>query len=143
MKKGKIIPILLVALIAAAAVWFFVVRKKEKPMVIVTEKPQYGYIAKSVTATGTIQPVDTVSVGTQVSGTIKYIYADFNARVKKGQLIAELDKSLFQAQVDQYRANLGVAQSQLTYQQAYYAREKMMMDSQVISKQEYETALYQ
>ena len=143
MKKSKVVSIFLLIAIAGAAVWFFAFRKKEKPLVLATEKPQYGYIAKSVTATGTLQPVDTVSVGTQVSGTIKYIYADFNSRVKKGQLVAELDKSLFQAQVDQYQGNLTLAQTQLAYQLEYYNREKMMYDSQVISKQEYETALLQ
>ncbi|HEX4850427.1 MAG TPA: efflux RND transporter periplasmic adaptor subunit [Puia sp.] len=143
MKKSKIVSILLGIGIVAAAVWFFAFRKKEKPMVLETERPQFGYISKSVTATGTIQPVDTTSVGTQVSGTIKIINADFNSKVKKGQLLAELDKSLFQAQVDQYNANLAVAQSQLAYQQDYYNREKMMYDSLVIAKQEFETATYQ
>ncbi len=143
MKKSTVIIIFIAAAIAGVAIWFFGFRKQEKPLVLETEKPQYGYIAKSVTATGTIQPVDTVSVGTQVSGTIKSIYADFNSRVRKGQLIAELDKSLYQAQVDQYRGNLAVAQTQMNYQQDYYNREKMMYDSQVISKQEYETAYYQ
>ena len=143
MKKSTIIAFFILIILTGAAVWFFGFRQKEKPLVLQTEKPQYGFIAKSVTATGTIQPVDTVSVGTQVSGTIKYIYADFNVRVKKGQLLAELDKSLFQAQVDQYTANLAVAQSQLVYQQDYYNREKMMYDSQVIAKKEIETASYQ
>jgi len=143
MKKSRLIGIFIAIGIAGTGIWFFAFRKKENPLVLETEKPRYGYIAKSVTATGTLQPVDTVSVGTQVSGTIRSISADFNSKVKKGQLIAQLDKSLFQAQVDQYSANLAVAQSQLNYQQDYYNREKMMYDSQVISKQEYETALYQ
>jgi len=143
MKSAKLVGLLAVILVAGAAVWFFGFRKKEKPVSLITETPQYGYISKSVTATGTIQPVDTVTVGSQISGTIKNIYADFNSVVKKGQLIAELDKSLLQAQVDQYKANLAVAQSQLAYQQDYYTREKMMFDSQVIAKQEYETASYQ
>jgi len=143
MKKFRAFGITIVIIIAGVAVWFLVLRKKEKPVVLQTEKPAYGYIARSVTATGTLQPVDTVSVGTQVSGTIKSIYADFNARVKKGQLIAQLDKSLFQAQVDQYNANLTSAQTQFSYQQDYFNREKKLMDSNVISRQEYETASFQ
>ncbi|PWT77104.1 MAG: efflux RND transporter periplasmic adaptor subunit [Bacteroidetes bacterium] len=143
MKISKVIASLLGILLVAAAIWFFAFRKKEKPLVLETERPQLGHISKSVTATGTIQPVDTVSVGTQVSGTIKIINADFNSKVRKGQLLAELDKALFQAQVDQFRANLAVAQSQLAYQQDFYNREKLMYDSQVIARQEYETAAFQ
>jgi HlyD family secretion protein len=143
MKKNRLISIFIAIAITGVATWFFVFRKKEKPLILETENPQYGYIAKSVTATGTMQPVDTVSVGTQVSGTINSIYADFNSMVKKGQLIAQLDKSLFQAQVDQYNGNLASAQTQLDYQQDYYKREKMMFDSNVISKQEFETATFQ
>src|SRR6201999_4071922 len=101
MKRAIIIIVIL--LLAGAAVWYFFFRKEEKPVVLQTERPRLGYISKSVTATGTVQPVDTVAVGSQVSGTIKAIYADFNGKVKKGQLIAELDKSLFLAQVNQYR----------------------------------------
>src|ERR1700743_2950453 len=106
MKKAVII--ILVLLLAAGAIWYFWFRKEEKPLAPTPERPGYGYISKSVTATGTVQPVDTVAVGSQVSGTIKSIYTDFNAKVKKGPLIAELDKALFEAQVNQYRANLEV-----------------------------------
>src|SRR5882724_2617829 len=143
MKKYRLIGIFIAIGIAVTGIWFFAFRKKENPLVLETEKPRYGYIAKSVTATGTLQPVDTVSVGTQVSGTIKSIYADFNSKVKKGQLIAQLDKSLFQTQVDQYNGNLASAETQLNDQQDYYKREKMMFDSNVISRQEFETATFQ
>ena len=95
MKRAIIIIVLL--LLAGGGVWYFYFRKEEKPVVLTTEQPRYGYISKSVTATGTIEPVDTVTVGCQVSGTIKAIYTDYNAKVRKDQLIAELDKSLFVA----------------------------------------------
>ena len=103
-------------------------------------KPEYGLISTSVTATGTIQPVDTVTIGSQVSGTIKSIYVDFNGKVKKGQLIAELDKSLYLTTVNQYIANLTLAKSNLMFQQSNFVREKQLYDSQVISRSEYETA---
>ena len=131
---------LIVIVAGGAAFWFWGFREKEKPVVLQSEKPQYGYIAKSVTATGTIEPVDTVSVGTQVSGTIKYLYADFNSKVKKGQLIAQLDQSLLQAQVDQYKANLEVAKSDLTYQKSNYDRQNLLFQTGAISKADYETA---
>src|ERR1700744_5953256 len=96
--KIRVVIIIIILLLAAGAIWYFGFRKEEKPLVLQTERPRYGYISKSVTATGTVQPVDTVAVGSQVSGTIKSIYTDFNSKVKKGQLIAELDKALFVAQ---------------------------------------------
>src|ERR1700712_3097655 len=99
-------------LIAVVLIWFLFFHKKEAPVTVVAEKPTTGYIAQSVTATGKIEPVDTVTVGTQVSGIIKYLYVDFNSKVKKGQLLAELDKSLLQATLDQYQGSLLSAQSQ-------------------------------
>jgi HlyD family secretion protein len=77
-----------------------------------------GNISSSVTATGTINPVVTVLVGSQVSGTIKALHADFNSRVKEGDIIAQIDPAIFQAQVDQARANVATAQANLANAQA-------------------------
>jgi HlyD family secretion protein len=140
MQKFKVLIIIIVILLAGAAVWYFGFRKEEKPVVLLTEKPQYGYISRSVTATGTIQPVDTVTIGSQVSGTIKAIYTDFNAKVTKGQLIAELDKSLFEAQVNQFKANLDVSKSTLTYQKSNFDRQTLLYNSGAISKADFENA---
>ena len=111
-------------------------------IILETEKPQYGTISNSVTATGTVQPVDTVAVGSQVSGTIKGVFADFNSTVKKGQLLVQIDKSLFQAQVDQINASLQSAQSNLVYQKSNYERQSKLYDVGAISKADLETALY-
>lgn len=143
MKKRKIYGIIILIALAVAGTWYYFLRKEEKLVVLDTEMPEYGYIAMSVTATGTIEPVDTVSVGTQVSGTIKYVFADFNSTVKKGQLIAELDKSLLAAQVNQYQANLQVAKSQLIYEKSTYDRQNLLFKTGAISKADYETAMYQ
>jgi HlyD family secretion protein len=140
MTKVRIFTIIGLVLLAGAAIWFFGFRKKEKPLVLETDKPEYGYISKSVTATGTIEPVDTVTVGSQVSGTIKNIYTDFNDRVKKGQLIAELDKTLLQAQVDQFRANLETANSTMAYQKSNFDRQTLLYNTGAISKADFETA---
>jgi HlyD family secretion protein len=70
-------------IIALVAIWFFFIREKEIKIQLETVKPEMGEISNSITATGTIQPVDTVAVGTQVSGIIKNIYVDFNSTVKK------------------------------------------------------------
>lgn len=143
MKKFRWIIWVLVILLAGTAIWFWKFRKKEEPVVLETEKPHIGPIATSITATGTIQPVDTVAVGTQVSGTIQNIYVDFNSRVKKGQLLAELDKSLFLAQVNQYTASLQSAKEQLVYQTSNFARQTQLYNAGAISKADFETAQYQ
>src|SRR5664279_2395298 len=101
MKKFRWIWWVLVIAAIATAIWFWKFRSEETVIVLQTDKPQYGTLTTSVTAIGTIQPVDTVAVGSQVSGTVKGVYADFNSSVKKGQLLTQIDPSLFQAQVDQ------------------------------------------
>jgi len=141
MKKKTIFIILGIA-IALFAVWYFALRKKEQVVVLETEKPKTGYISENVTATGKVQPVDTVAVGTQVSGTIKTLYADFNSKVKKGQLLAELDKTLFEATVNQYEANLVSAQSALVYQQGNFSRQSNLYKVGAVSKADYDNALY-
>lgn len=121
--------------------WFFMIRKKETAIAVQTIMPTTGYISQSVTATGTLQPVDTIAVGTQVSGTIQYIFVDFNSIVKKGELLAQLDKSLLQATVDQFRGSLQTAQSQLVFQQSNFERQKLLYSTESISKSNYESAL--
>jgi HlyD family secretion protein len=141
MKPKKIIVIVVSIIIALGLVWYFVLRKKEQVVSLTTEKPDRGEISTSVTATGTIQPVDTVTVGTQVSGTISALYADFNSTVKKGQLLAELDKTLIQATVDQAKASLAQAESNRTYQTANFKRQQQLYQTGSISKAEYDLAL--
>ena len=141
MKSKKIILIIISIIVVSGLVWYFFLRGKEQHVVLTKEQPLRGSISTSVTATGTVQPVDTVTVGTQVSGTISALYADFNSTVKKGQLLAELDKTLIQAQVDQAKASLAQSQSNQTYQQANYGRQKQLFETGSISRAEYDQAL--
>jgi HlyD family secretion protein len=141
MKPKKIILIIVSIVVILGLIWYFFMRNKEKPAVLTTEKPTIGMISTSVTATGTIQPVDTVTVGTQVSGTLSAMYADFNSTVKKGQLLAELDKTLLQATVDQAKASVAQAQSNEVYQAANYKRQEQLYHTDAISKSEYDLAL--
>jgi HlyD family secretion protein len=122
------------------AVVFWSIRHRSPEIVLATEKPHYGYIANTVTATGTVQPVDTVAVGTQVSGTISKVYVDFNSQVKKGQILAELDKTILNAQVQQIVGNLQQTQSQIVYEQSNYNRQSQLYEVGAISKADYETA---
>jgi HlyD family secretion protein len=139
--KLKRILIIVAILIAIVLIWFIFFHKKEVPVTVQAEKPTKGYIAQSVTATGKIEPVDTVMVGTQISGILKYLYADFNSKVKKGELLAELDKSLLQATLDQFRGNLLNAQSQLAFAKNNFDRQNLLFKTDAISKADYDSAL--
>ena len=119
-------------------------------------KGKVRYITKPVTqetitqyveASGTIKPINTIAVGTQVSGTVAKIYVDYNSVVKKGDLLAELDPSLFQANVDQSTAKLNTAQasyakatSTLNYKKNNYLRYKHLYDKNYVSKDDVELA---
>jgi HlyD family secretion protein len=143
MKKSTIILLVLIPA-AAVATWLYVKqRQKNEPVSLVTAKAEYGYIAKSVTATGIIQPVDTVIVGAQVSGVVKAVYADFNYSVKQGQLLAKVDPSIISAQIDQARATLANAKSNLDYQKSNYDRQQQLYDLGAISKADYQVAINQ
>jgi HlyD family secretion protein len=144
MKKILIGGIIVIA-IAVPAILLF--RSKGNEIKFRTEKIIRGDIEMSVTATGTVNPVTTVLVGTQVSGTIKNIYVDFNSRVKKGQLIARIDPALFEAQVNQARANLLSAKANLEKAQATSVdakrtmeRNKELLAKNLIAQSDFDTA---
>jgi HlyD family secretion protein len=110
-KKGIWIAVAVIAVLGIGS--FLAFRPKEQKAKYKTEKVTRGNIQESVFASGTINPITSVSVGCQVSGRIKEIYADFNSEVKQGQLIAEIDPASYQAQVDQARANKLLAAANL------------------------------
>jgi HlyD family secretion protein len=143
MKTKTIIVFTVLVLVAAAVLFYFISAKKEKEVSFITGKAQYGYIAKSITATGTVQPVDTVSVGAQVSGVVKNVYVDFNSVVQQGQLLAKIDPSIIQAQTEQSKANLANTQSNLDYQQSNFDRQNKLYHLGAISKADYQVALNQ
>jgi len=113
--------------------------KKQGPQyeTTVVEK---GNISTTVTATGTIEPVTSVEVGTQVSGIVAKIFVDYNTEVKAGQVIAELDKTNLISTLQSQRANLTSAQSSLAYQKANYNRQKSLYDKGLISANDFEQA---
>jgi HlyD family secretion protein len=141
MKKKTIIWIIAAVIIAAATIIYFTLfRKKATPVSIVTVHLTKGYISKSITATGTLQPVDTVTVGAQVSGMVKSIFADFNSLVKKGQLLAQVEPSIIKAQSEEVRANLANANSNLNYQQINLQRQTKLYKLGAISQADYQLA---
>jgi len=141
MKKYRWLIILIILIAAGAAVWYFFFKKEEDTIAVVTVKPEYGDIINSVTSTGNIEPVDTVVVGTQISGPIQSIYADFNSKVKKGQLLAKIDQTVLTAQLNQIQANYASATSQLTYAKSTYDRQAKLFAVGAISQVDNETAL--
>ena len=101
-----------------------------------------GEISESITATGTIEPVTEVEVGTQVSGIIDKIYADYNSVVTKGQLIAEMDRVTLQSEVASQRAAYNGAKAEYEYQRKNYERNRGLHEKQLISDTDYEPSVY-
>lgn len=128
-----------IALIAIV-IWALLGGKKEENIAYETAIVEIGNIQNSITATGTIEPVTSVTVGTQVSGIVSKLYVDYNSIVKKGQVIAELDKTNLISELNTAKANLASAQSALNYQQANYQRYKTLFDKGLVSADDYESA---
>jgi HlyD family secretion protein len=111
MKKTLLVTGVLLAIGISAGAYYM--RRGDKPPQVMTAQVTRGDIVDAVGATGTLEAVTTVQVGTQVSGTVQELYADFNSIVKKGQVIARLDPSLTQTQIEQQRANVERAQAEV------------------------------
>lgn len=130
------------ALIVAIAivVWLMSGGEKEQTVNFNSAKVEKMNIHTSITATGTIEPVTSVTVGTQVSGIVSKLYVDYNSVVKKGQVIAELDKTNLTSELNTARANLSSAQSTLKYETANYNRYKTLYEKGLVSANDYENA---
>lgn len=150
MKKIKISKVwILVAIVVVLAVVAFLLsgNKKKEQVQFNTAEVAPANIVNTVTATGTIEPVTSVTVGTQVSGIVSKLYVDYNSVVKKGQVIAELDKSNLvselnsaKANLEQAKASLASAESSLSYQVANFRRNKTLYQKGLISGNDYESA---
>jgi HlyD family secretion protein len=133
--------IVVVLLLAGAAGWWWSGKDKADAPQFRTETADRGDISAQVSANGTLNPVTLVNVGTQVSGTVKRIEADFNQQVKAGQVLAELDPALFQAALAQSTANLANAQAQLDLAQANAARMQTLFKQEYVSRLELDQAV--
>ena len=140
MKKKTRIWIIVAVVVVAGVVLAATLGKPKEVVVVNSEDCTKGMIETNVTATGEIQPVYKVEVGTQVSGIVEKMYVDYNSEVKKGQLLAELDKSLLQEQVKQARANLSTAQSSKALAQKNYDRIKKLYEQKAATQEEYDQA---
>lgn len=140
-KKGIIGVAVLVAL--AGVAWFYALRDESKDSIrIETAQVTRSSLSHLVTATGTVEPVTEVEVGTQVSGIIDKLYVDYNDEVKAGQLIAEMDKVNLKAELSLAEAQLASSKCEYDYQQKNYTRNNILYTKKLISDSDYETALY-
>lgn len=143
MKNNKKIIISAIILIVIAIVGFSFFKGDDavviEPKTVAAKKAN---VTTMVTATGTIEPINQVDVGTQVSGVVEKVYVDYNTVVKEGQLIAELDKTNLQASLTQAQAAYDNAVSQRDYTKTIYDRQKTLYDNQVISKSDFDDANY-
>lgn len=134
----------IIGIIAAASVLFLVFRPSRKEHVTLeTARVERIDISSSVTATGTVEPVTKVEVGTQVSGIISKLYVDYNDVVKAGQVIAEMDKVNLQAELSAANAQLATAKTEFEYQEKEYNRMKTLHDKELVSDSEFDQAQYQ
>lgn len=142
MKKKKliIIGVSLLAVVLIIALKPFARKEVTASFEMVTV--ERGNISNTVTATGTIQALKTVNVGTQVSGILQHVYVDFNFNVKQGQILAKLDETPLQTQLDQSQSALNQAQAQLNYQEATYNRLKVLYDKKLISQSDFDQAVF-
>ena len=143
MKTKKIILIAVaVTVVVGGGIWFFTGSPAKHKVMYASATVSKGDISNSVTATGTIEPVIEVEVGTQVSGIIDKIYVDYNSVVTKGQLIAEMDRITLQSELASQQATYDGAKAEFEYQKKNYERSKGLHDKSLISDTDYEQALY-
>ncbi len=141
MNKTKKKYLIVGAIIVLAGLAFVLWPKGNKvSYVLTTEKAKKGDLSTAVTATGTVEPITLVEIGTQVSGVISKIYVDYNSTVKAGQVIAELDKQLLSSELESAQANLQAKKVELQQELRNYNRSKELWDKQAISKSDWEDA---
>ena len=139
-KKRIIVSLSIITIIISLAVIFS--PKKDNLISLEKTKVDKENISTLITATGTVKPINQVEVGTQVSGIIKKLYVDFNSIVKKGQLLAEIDKEMLDNELKAMQSNLDAAKIEFNFQQLNYNRQKELHTKQLISDSEFEQAKY-
>ena len=129
-------------LVVAGGAWFALRPSRKSAITLETATTSRITISNSVTATGTVEPVTEVDVGTQVSGIIDKLYVDYNDVVKAGQLIAEMDKVTLQAELESSQAELASCKTEYEYLMKEYTRTKTLYEKELVSDAEYDEALY-
>ena len=140
-KLSKVWIAMILVVVIAVAAWLLSGGKEKEQISFKQEKVATHTLQNSITATGTIEAVTSVTVGTQVSGIVNKLYVDYNSVVKKGQVIAELDKTNLISELNTAKANLASAQSNLSYQNANLSRYQTLYKKGLVSADDYENAL--
>ena len=140
-KKTWIVAAIVIVVIIGAF-WVFSGSKAKSQVDFATGKVQTGSVSNSITATGTIEPVTEVEVGTQVSGIIDKIYIDYNSIVKQGEIIAEMDKVTLLSDLQSAQATYNGAKAEYEYQKKLYERNQKLHEKQLISDTDYESSTY-
>lgn len=142
MKKKFIFIGAALVILASGFIAFRAYNSSEQTFSIETARIGKGTIASTVTATGKLEAIKTVSVGTQVSGVINKIFVDFNSQVKKGDLLAQIDETPLLAQLEQSKSTVDQAEAQVKYQKATYDRYKTMVEKKLIAQSDFDLAEY-
>ncbi len=142
MKKKRIIILTVLVIVVAVIAWMAVGPSPKHQVTFDSAPVAKGNISNSITATGTVEPVTQVEVGTQVSGIISKLYADYNSQVTKGQVIAELDRSNLLNDYASKKSSLASAKSEYDYQLKNYTRLKTLHEKSLVADADYESALY-
>lgn len=142
MNKKKLIIGIVGIVLVAGGLYLLAGKSSKNSLKLETALVSRHSITNTVTATGTVEPVTEVEVGTQVSGIIDKLYADYNDPVTAGQLIAEMDKVNLKAELASAQAQLASSKTEFEYQQKNYARSKVLYEKKLISDSDYETATY-
>lgn len=139
-KRGITIGVIIVAIVIAIPLLFKFCKSDKSSYALMTDRTRMDSLETTITATGEIQPVTKVEVGTQVSGIVQKLYVDYNSHVTKGQLLAELDRSTLQERINQCQASLASAQSSLTQAKLSYERIKALFNQGAETQENLESA---
>ena len=142
MKRRTTLFAALAAIVLAGGAWLWAGSHRKDDITLATASTSRITIHNSVMATGTVEPVTEVEVGTQVSGIIDRLYVDYNDNVKAGQLIAEMDKVTLQAELEQSQAQLASCKTEYEYQTKNFARTRTLHEKGLVSDAEYDEDLY-
>ena len=141
-KKKLIITSVIGILIIGVATWMLWGPAPINQVAFETAKVSEGNISNMVTATGTVEPITQVEVGTQVSGIVNKLLVDYNTVVKKGQLLAELDKTVLLSELASKKSSMASCKTEYEYQLKNYTRSKTLHEKNLVSDTDYETAYY-
>ena len=142
-RNKKYLVVLVVVVVIAGLSFFFLNSRSGEPEYSISTVPvERGSVNNVITATGTLEATNTVVVGTQVSGVIEKLYVDFNSRVEKGQLIAELDKSTLLSSLQTAQADLERAQANMEYQKSNLDRNKGLYEKGLLAKSDYDLVVF-